>query len=88
MELFSFSHASVESEPVIQKHKRKHKHTSFLVSGIENVNRHIWFPRGELRLRDCHPDGYAYVTPIHAYFPYAYAYAYGYVKVWTSPSAS
>lgn len=54
----------------------------------ENVNRHIWFPRGELRLRDCHPDGYAYVTPIHAYFPYAYAYAYGYVKVWTSPSVS
>ena len=31
--------------------------SSFLVSGIrwqENLIRHLWFPRGELRLRNCH----------------------------------
>lgn len=53
----------LKCETGTHKHKRKHK--SFLVSGIrwqENVIRHLWFPRSELRLRNCHPYGYAYVT--------------------------
>ena len=60
------------------------QNTSISIS-IYFVISHLWFLRGELHLRSCHPYAYACVTPVHTYFSYAHVYAYAYVKVWTSP---